>query len=178
MVKLSSNNLTGLKFLKPKFWVLMYFPPNTHHPIKILWSFSQFKEVDQNLRQHFRLRQGCEEISRDRNAWKSNRAIGRNHLFCKEKHLGFEIYNGAFFLSLTNPLSLSLYFSISLKIRPKFLKLLLSQICLSLKSVGLSQLNGNCQVLLSMSFGVLDLRCSGVWVMAGFWSQWVLMFGC
>ena len=36
----------------------------------------------------------------------------------------------------------------------------------------------DCLVLVSMSFGVLDLRCFGVLVFARFCSQWVLVFGC
>jgi len=52
----------------------------------------------------------------------------------------------------------------------------LSQIDVSLKSVGLFQSNGDCWVLLSIGFGVLDLRCFGFLVMARFWSHWV--YGC
>ena len=36
----------------------------------------------------------------------------------------------------------------------------------------------DCLILVSMSFGVLDLRCFGVLAFLGFCSQWVLVFGC
>ena len=36
----------------------------------------------------------------------------------------------------------------------------------------------DCLILVSMGFSLLDLRCFGVLVFAGFCSQWVLVFGC
>ena len=33
----------------------------------------------------------------------------------------------------------------------------------------------DCWVLVSMGFGILDFRCFGVLVIAGFWSQWILV---
>ena len=36
----------------------------------------------------------------------------------------------------------------------------------------------DCLVLVSMGFGVLDLRCFGVLEFTGFFSQWVFVLGC
>ena len=36
----------------------------------------------------------------------------------------------------------------------------------------------DCLILVSMGFGILDLRCFGVLVFPRFCSQWVLAFGC
>lgn len=44
-IEFASNHLTGLKFLKTKFWVLMDSPPDIHHPLEKVWSFCAIEEI-------------------------------------------------------------------------------------------------------------------------------------
>ncbi|POO00597.1 hypothetical protein TorRG33x02_036710, partial [Trema orientale] len=53
ILKLGSNKLTGLKFLETQFRVLVYFPSDSHHPIKKFLLLGQFKEFDRDLTQLF-----------------------------------------------------------------------------------------------------------------------------